>query len=64
MQRYLDKIEEERQIVLRQQEEAATKKRAEIEARIKADEDAKKAAEPKDANMTDADQPETEETVE
>ena len=60
IQRYNDKIEEERQVVLKAQEEAAAKKRAEAEAKKKAEEDAKKAAEPKktedkDTEMTDAD---------
>ena len=34
--RYMDKIEEERQAVLRAEEEKAAKKRAEMEARKKA----------------------------
>lgn len=43
--RYQDKIEEERQAVLKIEEEKAAKKRAEIEARKKAEEEAKKAKE-------------------
>jgi heat shock 70kDa protein 4 len=55
-QRYLDKIEAERQAVLKAQEEAAAKRRAEEEAKKKAEEEAKKAAEPKkDVEMKDAD---------
>ncbi|MCJ1287333.1 adenyl-nucleotide exchange factor sse1 [Xylographa opegraphella] len=45
--RYLDKLEEERQIVLKAQEEKAAKIKAESEAKKKAEEEAKKAAEPK-----------------
>jgi len=54
--RYQDKIEEERQAVLKIEEEKAAKKRSEIEAKKKAEEEAKKAKEPKkeDAEMTDA----------
>ena len=57
VQRYLDKIENERQAFLKAQEEAAAKKRAEAEAKKKAEEEAKKAAEPKteDTEMKDAD---------
>jgi heat shock protein 4 len=57
IQRYLDKIEEERQAVLKAQEEEAARKRAEIEAKKKAEEEAKKAAEPaaQDTEMKDAD---------
>ena len=47
VQRYLDKIEEERQAVRAKEEEAAAKRKAELEAKRKAEEDAKKAAEPK-----------------
>lgn len=59
IQRYQDKIEAERQVILKAQEEAAAKKRAEAEAK-KAAEDAKKAAaepkkQPEDAEMKDAD---------
>jgi len=43
IQRYKDKIEEERQAVLAKQEEEAAKRRAAAEARKKAEEDAKKA---------------------
>jgi len=55
--RYQDKIEEERQAVLKIEEEKAAKKRQEIEARKKAEEEAKKAKEKKteqDAEMKDA----------
>lgn len=58
IQRYQDKLEEERQAVLKAQEEAAAKKRAEAEAKKKAEEEAKKSTEPKipeDTEMTDAD---------
>ena len=56
IQRYNDKLEEERQARLAKEEEIAAKKRAEAEARKK-EEEAKKAAEPKseDAEMKDAD---------
>merc|ERR1711939_706989 len=63
IQRYNDKIEEERQALLKAQEEAAAKKRAEAEAKKKAEEEAKKAEEAKkpaaesapDTEMKDAD---------
>lgn len=57
IQRYNDKIEEERQTVLKAQQEAAMAKQAEIEARKRAEEEKKKAAEPdaKDEEMKDAD---------
>lgn len=63
IQRYNDKVEEERQARLKVEEEAAAKKRAEAEAKRKAEEDAKKAAEAKkpaegkveDTEMKDAD---------
>lgn len=61
VQRYLDKIEAERQAVQQKQEEEQAKKRAEIEARLKAEKEAKEAAEPKDADMKDAAEPEVEE---
>jgi heat shock 70kDa protein 4 len=57
IQRYQDKIEAERQAVLKAQEEVAAKKRAETEARKKTEE-AKKAPEPNapvDTEMKDAD---------
>lgn len=58
IQRYLDKVEAERQAILKAQEEEAAKKRAEEEAKRKAEEEAKKAAEAKpeaaDAEMKDA----------
>ncbi|KAF1949709.1 heat shock protein Hsp88 [Byssothecium circinans] len=56
IQRYKDKIEEERQVLLKKQQEAAAAKQAEIE-RKKREEEAKKQAEapePKDSEMTDA----------
>lgn len=58
IQRYQDKVEEERQAVLKVHEEAAAKKRAEAEAKKKAEDESKKAAEPKkaeDTEMTDVD---------
>jgi heat shock protein 4 len=57
VQRYLDKIEAERQAVLKTQEEAAAKKREEAEAKKAAEEAAKRASEPKkdDVEMKDAD---------
>ena len=48
--RYLDKLEEERQAVLKAQEEKAAKVKAEAEAKKKAEEEAKKAAEQKKDN--------------
>ena len=56
IQRYLDKIENERQAVLQKQEAEAAKKREAAEAKRKAEEEAKKAAEPKkeDVEMKDA----------
>ena len=55
IQRYNDKVEEQRQAILRAQEQAAAAKRAEAEAKKKAEEDAKKATEgPKDEEMKDA----------
>lgn len=57
IQRYNDKIEEERQTVLKAQQEAAMAKQAEIEARKRAEEERRKASEPeaKDEEMKDAD---------
>lgn len=57
IQRYNDKIEEERQTILKAQQEAAMAKQAEIEARKRAEEEKRKAAEPdaKDEEMKDAD---------
>lgn len=58
VQRYFDKIEAERQAVLKAQEEAAAKKREEAEAKKRAEEEAKKAAEGnknEDTEMKDAD---------
>ncbi|KAK8217381.1 adenyl-nucleotide exchange factor sse1 [Zalaria obscura] len=59
VQRYLDKVEEERQAVLKQQEEAAAKKRAEQEAAKQAEAEKKAAEEAakkesQDAEMKDA----------
>ena len=57
VQRYREKVEEERQAVLKVQEEAAAKKRAEQEAQRKAQEDKKKVEEankPADQEMSDA----------
>ncbi|KAJ5553227.1 Heat shock protein hsp88 [Penicillium frequentans] len=57
IQRYKEKVDSERQAVLKAEEEAAAKRRAELEAK-KAEEDAKKAEEEKkaegDAEMKDA----------
>jgi heat shock protein 4 len=56
IQRYNDKVEEERQAVMKKQQEAHAQRQAEIE-RKKREEEAKKQAEapePKDAEMTDA----------
>ena len=55
--RYQDKIEEERQAVLKIEEEKAAKKRQELEARKKAEEEAKKAKEGKkdDEEVKDTD---------
>ncbi|KAL1955554.1 hypothetical protein VTO42DRAFT_8433 [Malbranchea cinnamomea] len=60
VQRYLDKLEAEREAKRRAEEEAAAKKRAEEEAKKKAEEEAKKKAEEeakenKDTEMKDAD---------
>lgn len=58
VQRYQDKVENERLAVQQKQEEAAAKKREDAEAKKKAEEDAKKAAEPKkgeDTEMKDVD---------
>lgn len=58
IQRYKDKVEEERQAILKAQEEEAARKRAELEAKRKAEEEAKaaekKAAGGEDEAMTDA----------
>lgn len=56
IQRYNDKIEDERQAVIKAQEEAEAAKRAEQEAKRKAEEEAKKATEggTKDEEMKDA----------
>jgi len=67
IQRYRDKLEEDRQALLKKHEEEAAKRRAEEDTRKKAEEEARKAdeakkaaAEPKDEEMKDA-QPEIEE---
>lgn len=52
IQRYQDKIEAERQAILKAQEEAAAKKRAEAEAKKAAEEPKKQ---PEDTEMKDAD---------
>lgn len=58
IQRYMDKIEAERQAILKAQEEEAAKKRADQEAKRKAEDEAKKSSEEKkeaaDAEMKDA----------
>lgn len=55
IQRYNDKIEEQRQAAIKAQAEAAAKKQAEAEAK-KAAEEAKKGTEtPQDTEMKDAD---------
>jgi heat shock 70kDa protein 4 len=53
IQRYQDKIEAERQAILKAQEEAAAKKRAEAEAK-KAAEEGKKSGSGEDTEMKDA----------
>ena len=53
IQRYMDKIEEERQAVLKAQEEAAAKKRAEQDSKRKAEEEAKKPAEAQKTEAAD-----------
>ncbi|KAI9715604.1 MAG: Heat shock protein hsp88 [Candelaria pacifica] len=55
VQRYLDKVEADRQAILKAQEEAAAAKKAELEAKRATEAEAKKAAEPKDEEMKDAD---------
>lgn len=45
IQRYKEKLEAERQAILKAQEEEAAKKRAELEAKRKEEEEAKKAEE-------------------
>ncbi|KIW08961.1 uncharacterized protein PV09_00872 [Verruconis gallopava] len=74
IQRYQDKLEEERQARIKKEEEEAAKRRAEEEARRKAEEEkkkaeeeakkaeeeAKKAAEPKDEEMKDVETEEKE----
>jgi len=77
--RYLDKLEEERQVVLKAQEEKAAKIKAQADAKKKADDEAKKSTEgakktdetpapttngpSEDAEMVDA-KPEVEEPAE
>lgn len=55
VQRYNEKVEEERQARMKIEEEAAARKRAEFEARKKAEEEKKAAEAPKDTEMKDAD---------
>ncbi|KAF2279269.1 heat shock protein Hsp88 [Westerdykella ornata] len=55
IQRYNDKIEEERQAVLKKQQEAAAAKQAEIERKKREEEAKKQEAEQKDTEMSDAD---------
>lgn len=55
IQRYNDKLEEERQARLRVEEEIAAQKRAEAEAKKKAEEEAKKAAEAQKKEKGDTD---------
>ncbi|KAF1992433.1 putative heat shock protein Hsp88 [Aulographum hederae CBS 113979] len=52
IQRYNDKLQEEREAILKLQEEEAAKKKADADAKKKAEEDSKK--ESKDEEMTDA----------
>lgn len=52
VQRYMDKVEEERQAILKAQEEEAAKKQAEADAKKKAEEEAKAAQ--NDTTMSDA----------
>ncbi|KAF2639621.1 heat shock protein 70 [Massarina eburnea CBS 473.64] len=56
IQRYKDKIEEERQVVLKKQQDAAAAKQADIERKKREEESKKQAEAPesKDADMTDA----------
>ncbi|KAF2668867.1 hsp88-like protein [Microthyrium microscopicum] len=66
IQRYLDKLEEERQARVKKDEEAAAARKATEDAKRKAEEDKRKAEEdakkPEDTEMKDADVPEVEET--
>ncbi|KAL9074135.1 MAG: hypothetical protein Q9157_004504 [Trypethelium eluteriae] len=55
IQRYNDKIEEERQARLKEEEEKAAAKRAELEAKKKAEEEAKKVQQEKEAAAKQAD---------
>ena len=58
VQRYNDKLQEEREARLKAEEEAAAKKRADADAKKKAEEETKKTAEPaktEDTEMKDAD---------
>lgn len=61
IQRYREKVEQERQAVLKAQEEAAAAKQAEVQAKKQAEEEAKKASEGRkdDQEMTDAEQPDS-----
>ncbi|KAI9879829.1 MAG: adenyl-nucleotide exchange factor sse1 [Pleopsidium flavum] len=55
VQRYMDKVEADRQAIQKVEEEKAAKKKEEMEAKKKAEEEAKKAAEPKKAENEDED---------
>ncbi|KAI9693271.1 MAG: adenyl-nucleotide exchange factor sse1 [Bathelium mastoideum] len=55
IQRYNDKLEEERQARIKEEEERAAAKRAELEAKKKAEEEAKKAQQEKEAASKPAD---------
>jgi heat shock protein 4 len=55
IQRYNDKIEEERQAVMKKQQEAAMAKQAEMERKKREEEAKKQESEPKDTEMSDAD---------
>jgi len=59
IQRYNDKVEEERQARLRAEEEVAARKRAEADAKKKAEEEAKKAADSQKTNDTEMKDAET-----
>ena len=54
VQRYMDKVEAERQAAQKIEDEKAAKKKEELEARRKADEEARKAAEPKKAEKAES----------
>ncbi|KAK5007339.1 adenyl-nucleotide exchange factor sse1, partial [Cryomyces antarcticus] len=56
VQRYKDKVEEERQAVQRAEEERQAAKKAAADAKRKADEDAKKDGDKEDTEMRDAEE--------